>query len=50
MAVKSKPKRVILKPDRPPDSFTIAQLRQALRELAASRPNRKQGIRAHDSK
>jgi hypothetical protein len=40
MAQKTKAKRVVLTPERPPDSFTRADLRKAIKKVAAARRGR----------
>ena len=40
MAKKKKAKRVILTPIHPPDSFTRAELKKAIKEVAAERRSR----------
>jgi hypothetical protein len=44
MATKKKPKRVILKPKFPPDSFTLDELRKAIKEVKAERERRKKPV------
>ncbi|MCI0638996.1 MAG: hypothetical protein L0Y72_16715 [Gemmataceae bacterium] len=42
MAEKIKGKRVVLGPERPPDSFTRAELLKAIKKVAAARRRRRQ--------
>jgi hypothetical protein len=40
MAQKTKTKRVLMKPEHPPNSFTVAELRKVSKKIAAARKNR----------
>jgi hypothetical protein len=44
MATKKKPKRVILMPEFLPDSFTLEELRKAIKEVKAERQRRKKPV------
>ena len=50
MATKTKPKRIILEPKNPPDSFTRAQLREAIKKVAAARRQRQKKSVPDDAK
>jgi hypothetical protein len=44
MAKKTKAKRVLLAPQHPPDSFTRAALRKAIKKVAAARRRRQKPV------
>jgi hypothetical protein len=44
MPIKKKPKRIILEPEFPPDSFTREELRKAIKEVKAERQRRKKPV------
>lgn len=46
----TKPKRVILEPEHPPDSFDRAEMRKVIKELAAARRRRKKKPVPSDAK
>ena len=50
MAAKTKRRPVILEPEFPPDSFTRAELRKAIKEVAAARRRRKKRPVPNDAK
>jgi hypothetical protein len=50
MAIKTKPKRVLITLTRPPDSFKRAELRKVIREVAAARKRRQKPTVSNGSK
>jgi hypothetical protein len=50
MATKTKPKRVLITLTRPPDSFTRAELRKVIKEVAAARKRRQKPVVSDGSK
>jgi hypothetical protein len=50
MATKTKAKRVLIRITRPPDSFTRAELRNVIKEVAGARKRRRKPVASDGSK